>query len=110
MSDIPSLGYNPVEIISANDQGIGLDDGLHEWIAPWSTISQISVALVPHRPASLLIAAIGIDDERVVVAVEDQPLWPALMEALNRNLPNIEPMAIWEARARKGKSVNVIYP
>ena len=110
MSDIPSVGYNPVEIISANDQGIGLDDGLRQWIAPWSTISQITVALVPHRPASLLIAAIGIDDERVVVAVEDQPLWPALMEALHRHLPDIEPMAIWQTHARKGKAGIVIYP
>ena len=91
-------------------RAIGLDDGLRQWIAPWSTISQITVALVPHRPASLLIAAIGIDDERVVVAVEDQPLWPALMEALHRYLPDIEPMAIWQTRARTGKSANVIYP
>jgi hypothetical protein len=110
MSNTPSVGSSPVEIISANDQGIGLDDGLRQWLAPWSTISQITVALVPHRAASLLVAAIGIDDERVVVAAEDQPLWPALMEALHRNLPDVEPMAIWETRARMGDGANVIYP
>jgi hypothetical protein len=58
----------------------------------------------------LLVAAIGIDDERVVVAAEDQPIWPVLMEALHRNLPDVEPMAIWEARAKKGGSASVIYP
>jgi hypothetical protein len=34
MSNTPSVGSSPVEIISANDQGIGLDDGLRQWIAP----------------------------------------------------------------------------
>lgn len=101
---------NLLRIASADDYGLGLDDGDNQWVVPWTIISQISAALVPHGNAFILIAAIGIGDERIVMVAEDQPIWHALMEALEHNLPGVQPFKNWEPQVRSGDRVHVIYP
>ncbi len=101
---------NRLRIASADDHGLGLDDGDNQWVVPWTIISQISAALVPHGSAFILIAAIGIGDERIVMVAEDQPVWHALMESLERNLPGVQPFKSWGPQVRSGDRVHVIYP
>lgn len=103
----PSGGRNT--IVGIEDAGLRVSVGERAELRSWSTIDNITAALVPNGDASIFVLAVGFHDERVLVLAEMEPAWREVVESLHLYLPGGEPFAEWGPRLLQSPGVAMLY-
>lgn len=103
----PSGGRNT--IVGIEDAGLRVSVGERAELRSWSTIDNITVALVPSGDASIFVLAVGFHDGRVLVLGEVEPAWRKVAEPLHLYLPGVEPFAEWGPRLVQNPGVVMLY-
>ena len=87
-----------VKVIAVSAEGLVLVREKARWQAPWSAIESVAAGMLSRSQSDILVLAIGLDDGRVIMISEIEPIWLSVTGVLADYLPGIERFDDWASR------------